>query len=152
MEYMNPALINVLLIEDNPGDIRLTQEALKEDRLKVNLYVTTDGEEATQFLHKQGKYADSPKPDLILLDLNLPKKDGRQVLKDIKSDPVLKSIPVAILTMSSAEEDILQSYRLQANCYITKPMDLNKFMQVIKEIGTFWFAIVKLPPKPGGFK
>ena len=141
------SLINILLVEDNLGDVRLTEEALKENKFKINLDVVNDGEEAIDFLRKQSKYANKPTPDLILLDLNLPKKDGRQVLKEIKSDPDLKFIPVAILTISKSDQDILQAYNLQANCYITKPLDLNKFIEVVRQIENFWLTIVKLPTK-----
>jgi len=147
MENSNPVVINILLVEDNLGDIRLTQEALKENKVSNNLFVVKDGEEAMEFLRKENKYADVPRPDLILLDLNLPKKDGRQVLREIKENRELKSIPVVVLTISSAEEDVLQSYDLQANCYISKPLDLNKFITVVREIENFWFAIVRLPNK-----
>jgi two-component system response regulator len=139
--------ITILLVEDSVGDIRLTQEALKESKLKVDLHVVMDGEEAMDFLNKKNKYSDKPTPDVILLDLNLPKKDGRQVLKEIKESPDLKRIPVAVLTISKAEEDILQTYNLHANCYITKPLDLDKFVEVVKSIENFWFTIVTLPPK-----
>lgn len=139
--------ITILLVEDSVGDIRLTQEALKESKLKVDLHVVMDGEEAMDFLNKKNKYADKPTPDVILLDLNLPKKDGRQVLREIKESPELKRIPVAVLTISKAEEDILQTYNLHANCYITKPLDLDKFVNVVKSIENFWFTIVTLPPK-----
>lgn len=142
-QYMSQLeAVNILLVEDNLGDIRLTTEALKENKLQVNLQVVMDGEEAMSFLHKQGRYADQFTPDL-----NLPKKDGRQVLKEIKEDQDLKSIPVAVLTISSSDKDILQSYNLQANCYIVKPLDLNKFIDVVREIQNFWFTIVKLPSK-----
>ncbi len=137
--------IEILLVEDNIGDARLAQEALKESKLNNNLHHVEDGEEAMDFLRKQGKYVDSPRPDLILLDLNMPKKDGREVLAEIKSDDNLKQIPVVILTVSEAEEDILKSYNLHANCYITKPIDLNQFMRVVKAIKEFWLTIVKLP-------
>lgn len=140
---MNP--IEILLVEDNPGDARLAQEALRESKLRNNLYVAEDGIEAMNFLKKEGKYHGVPKPDLILLDLNLPRMDGREVLKSIKSDEALKRIPVVILTMSSAEEDILKSYNLFANCYITKPIDLEQFIKVVRSIEDFWLTIVKLP-------
>jgi CheY-like chemotaxis protein len=148
MEAMETKLtpINILLVEDNPGDARLAQEALKESKMKNQLYIVTDGMEATDFLFHKGKYSDTPHPDLILLDLNLPKKDGREVLAEIKNDPDLKRIPVVILTISKAEEDILRTYNLHANCYITKPLDLNQFMKVVKSIEDFWLTIVKLPP------
>jgi CheY-like chemotaxis protein len=137
--------VNVLLIEDNPGDVRLTQEAFKEGALSVNLSVTMDGVEATEFLKKAGKYTDAVTPDLILLDLNLPKKDGREVLKDIKTDPQLMRIPVVILTTSNAEQDITKSYNLHANCYINKPVDFDKFFDVIQKIEEFWLTTVILP-------
>ena len=139
-------VVDILLVEDSPGDARLTIEALKESKLRNNLYTVNDGVEATDFLRRQGKYADATRPDLILLDLNLPKKDGREVLAEIKSDDNLKRIPVVILTVSKAEEDILKSYNLHANCYITKPIDMEQFIKVVKSIEDFWFTIVKLPP------
>lgn len=139
--------IEILLVEDNPGDVRLTQEAFKEAKVKNKLHVVQDGEEAIAFLHKEEKYKDAPKPDIILLDLNLPKKDGREVLAEIKEDPDLRRIPVVILTTSKAEEDIIKTYSLHANCYITKPVDLDEFLKVIKSIENFWLVFVKLPPK-----
>jgi len=142
--HVNP--IEVLLIEDSPADVRLTREALKEEKMRINLHVAADGVEAMQFLRRQGKFAQAVQPDLILLDLNLPKKDGREVLKEIKTDESLKKIPVVILTMSKAEEDVLKTYDLHANCYITKPLDLNQFSKVVKSIQEFWMTIVKLPP------
>jgi CheY-like chemotaxis protein len=142
-EYGKP--IDILLVEDNPGDSRLAMEALKESKLRNNLHIVTDGVEAMDFLYKRGKHAQVPRPDLILLDLNLPKKDGREVLAEIKSDPDLKRIPVVILTISKAEEDVLKTYNLHANCFITKPLDLNQFVTVIKSIEDFWLTIVKLP-------
>lgn len=140
--------IEVLLVEDNPGDVRLTREALRDGKMHNNLSVVPDGVEALAFLRRQGKYADAPRPDLILLDLNLPKKDGREVLQDIKADPALQRIPVVVLTSSEAERDIAQAYALHANCYITKPVDLDQFITVVKSIEDFWFTIVKLPPEP----
>jgi CheY-like chemotaxis protein len=137
--------VEVLLVEDNPGDVRLTKEALKEGKLLNNVTVVGDGVEALSFLHRQGKYADAALPDLILLDLNLPKKDGREVLADIKTDDNLRRIPVVVLTTSSAEEDILRTYDLHANCYITKPVDLEQFMRVVKSIEDFWVTVVRLP-------
>jgi two-component system, chemotaxis family, response regulator Rcp1 len=137
--------IQVLLVEDNPGDVRLTKEALKEGKLLNQLTVVGDGVEALSFLRKEGKYADALQPELILLDLNLPKKDGREVLAEIKADPKLRRIPVVVLTTSSAEEDILKIYDLHANCYITKPVDLEQFMGVVKSIEDFWVSVVKLP-------
>ncbi|MDP1633923.1 MAG: response regulator [Gallionellaceae bacterium] len=137
-----------LLVEDNPGDVRLTQEALKSHKVQNNLHVVTDGEEAMAFLHKQGKYASAPRPDIILLDLNLPKKDGREVLAEIKSDPGLKTIPVVIITSSEAEQDVIKSYNLNANCYVTKPVNLDQFIKVVHSINDFWLTIVKLPTNP----
>jgi two-component system response regulator len=138
--------IDILLVEDNPGDSDLAREALENSKLHNDLYVVEDGVEAMAFLRRKGKYAQAPRPDLILLDLNLPKKDGREVLAEIKGDPDLKRIPVVILTISKDEEDILKSYNLHANCYITKPIDLGQFMKVVKSIEDFWLTIVKLPP------
>lgn len=137
--------IDILMVEDNPGDIRLTQEALKENKMNNNLHVVKDGMEAMAFLHHEREYESAPRPDLILLDLNLPRKDGRQVLAEIKGDPALKRIPVVILTTSQAEEDILKSYSLHANCFVTKPVDLDQFMKVVQSIEHFWITIVKLP-------
>ena len=137
-----------LLVEDNPGDVRLTQEALKNHKVQNNLHVVTDGEEAMDFLRRQGKYKDAPRPDIILLDLNLPRKDGREVLAEIKSDPDLKTIPVVIITSSEAEQDIVKSYNLNANCYVTKPVDLDQFIKVVQSINDFWLTIVKLPSAP----
>ena len=136
---------NFLLVEDNPGDVRLTQEALKTHKLQNNLHVAADGEEAMAFLRKQGKYRDAPRPDIILLDLNLPKKDGREVLAEIKSDPVFKTIPVVIISSSEAEQDIIKSYNLNANCYVTKPVNFDQFIKVVQSINDFWLTIVKLP-------
>jgi chemotaxis family two-component system response regulator Rcp1 len=144
----NAMPIEILLVEDSPGDVRLTQEALRDAKVHNTLHVALDGVEATSFLWRQGKHANAPRPDLILLDLNLPKKGGREVLEEIKLDPGLKSIPVVILTTSAAEEDILQSYQLHANCYIIKPVDLDQFLKVVKTIDNFWLAIVKLPSGP----
>jgi chemotaxis family two-component system response regulator Rcp1 len=141
----NATPIEILLVEDSPGDVRLTQEALRDAKVQNNLHIASDGIEAATFLWRQGKHANAPRPDLILLDLNLPKKGGREILEEIKLDPSLKSIPVVILTTSAAEEDILRSYQLHANCYITKPVDLDQFLKVIKTIDNFWLAIVKLP-------
>ncbi len=137
--------IDILLVEDNSGDARLAKEALKDSKIRNNLNVVADGEEAMKYLKKEGEYSDVPRPDLILLDLNLPKKDGREVLKEIKESDEFKRIPVVILTISKAEEDILKSYNLHANCYITKPIDLGQFMKVVKSIENFWLTIVKLP-------
>ncbi len=137
--------IEILMVEDSPGDVRLTLEAFKESKVKNRLYAVSDGIEAMAFLRKEGKYINTPRPDLILLDLNLPKKDGRELLAEIKTDENLKRIPVVILTISQAEEDILGTYDLHANCYITKPVDLDKFLKVVKSIEDFWLTIVKLP-------
>jgi len=138
--------IDILLVEDNPGDERLTREALKEGKVYSNLHWVKDGVEALEFLRKQGKYKGTPRPDIILLDLNLPKKDGREVLQEIKNDDALKRIPVVVLTTSKAEEDVLRTYNLHANCYVTKPVDLEKFMVVVKTIDVFWLTVVTLPP------
>ena len=140
------APVEILLVEDNPADVRLTQEALKEGKVYNNLHWAKDGVEALEFLHRQGKYASAPRPDIILLDLNLPKKDGREVLEEIKRDEALKRIPVVVLTTSKAEEDVLRTYNLHANCYVTKPVDLEKFIVVVRSIDIFWLTIVTLPP------
>ena len=137
--------IEVLLVEDSPGDVRLTREAFKDAKVLVNLHVASDGVEAMDFLNRVGKYPGAPRPDLVLLDLNLPKKDGREVLEEIKESPALKSIPVVILTTSASDADILGSYRLHANCYITKPVDLEGFLTVVRSIDNFWLSVVKLP-------
>jgi len=137
--------VEILLVEDNPGDVRLTQEALKDNKVHNHLHIVGDGVEALAFLRKEGQYAGSPRPDLILLDLNLPKKDGRQVLAEIKADTQLRRIPVVVLTTSKAEEDILRVYDLSANCYITKPVDFEQFIRVVRSIEDFWLAMVKLP-------
>lgn len=139
--------IEILLVEDNPADVRLTQESFKDGKLLHKLNVVTDGVEAINYLNGSGKYADRIIPDMILLDLNLPKKDGREVLEEIKADPGLRNIPVIILTTSEDEEDILKSYNLHANCFITKPVDFIQFTHVIQTISEFWFSVVKLPPK-----
>ena len=139
--------IEVLLVEDNPGDVRLTQEAFKEGRVQNQLNVVGDGEEALLYLRQEGEYADALRPDLILLDLNMPKKDGRQVLQEIKEDDDLKRIPVVILTTSDADEDIIKTYTDGASCYITKPIGLEQFSQVVQAIETFWFTVVKFPPR-----
>jgi CheY-like chemotaxis protein len=138
-------LVDILLVEDNAGDVRLTKEVLRDSKVRNNLMVAVNGDEALCCLRKQGKYKDANRPDLILLDLNLPIKDGRQVLAEIKEDPDLKRIPVVILTTSKAEEDILKTYNLHANCYVTKPVDLDQFVTVVKSLEDFWLAIVKLP-------
>ena len=141
---MNP--FEILLVEDNPADADLTREALSDGRLFHQLHHVTDGVQALQFLRREGKYADVPKPDLVLLDLNLPKMDGRQVLETIKGDPVLRRIPVIVLTSSEAESDIARSYDLHANCYMCKPVDLNQFLETVRQIEEFWLTVVRLPP------
>lgn len=144
-------LIELLLVEDNPGDIRLTQEAFGEGRVTNTLHVVKDGVEAMAFLRREGKHHHAPRPDLILLDLNLPKRDGREILQDIKADEDLKRIPVVVLTTSQAEEDVLKSYNLNANCYICKPVEFEKFLHVVQMIENFWLGIVTLPPdEPNG--
>ncbi|MEH1947702.1 MAG: response regulator [Nostoc sp.] len=139
--------IEVLLVEDNPGDVQLTRIALEDSQISIHLNVVEDGVEAMAFLRKQGKYANLANPDIILLDFNLPKKDGREVLAEIKGDENLKRIPVVVLTTSQAEEDILKAYNLFANCYITKPVDFDRFVKIVQSIENFWFVIVKLPPE-----
>ncbi len=140
--------IQILLVEDNDGDVFLTMEALKEAKIANSVHVVHDGIEAMEFLRREEKYADAPRPDLVLLDLNLPRKDGREVLADVKSDPALRTIPVVVLSSSSAEQDVLQSYDLHANCYIVKPVDFHGLMHVVKSIQDFWVAVVKLPSRP----
>jgi len=142
---MNSKAIEILLVEDNPGDARLTREAFKDGRLLNNLSVVGDGVEALAYLRQQGQYRNSTRPDLILLDLNLPKKDGREVLEEIKADEHLKRIPVVVLTTSSAQEDVARAYGSHANCYITKPVDLDQFLRVAQSIESFWLSLVKLP-------
>jgi two-component system, chemotaxis family, response regulator Rcp1 len=137
--------IEILLVEDNPGDARLTEEALKEGKVRNNLHIARDGVEAMAFLRREGKHKDEPRPDLVLLDLNLPRKDGREVLAEMKEHPELKLIPVVVLTTSEAEQDVLRTYELCANCYITKPVDLEKFMTIVRGIEDFWLTIVRLP-------
>jgi chemotaxis family two-component system response regulator Rcp1 len=137
--------IEILLVEDNPGDVRLTQEVLKEGRIQNVLNVVMDGVEALKYLRREGEYADVADTDLILLDLNLPKLDGREVLAVIKADPVLTHIPVVVLTTSAAEADILAAYNLHANCYITKPVSLDRFVEVVRSIEDFWLSLVRLP-------
>jgi CheY-like chemotaxis protein len=137
--------VEILLVEDNPGDVRLTREALKEGKIRNNLNVVGDGVEALRYLRREGQYAESTRPDLILLDLNLPKMDGREVLEAVKADPSLRLIPIVVLTSSAAEQDIVRAYDLHANCYVSKPVDLDQFIHVVKSIEDFWFSIVKLP-------
>ena len=141
----NLKFVEILLVEDNPGDARLTQEALNDGKIKNNLHIAYDGVEATDFLFRRNEYKDAPRPDLIILDLNLPKKNGQEVLAEIKADPGLKSIPVIVLTISKAEEDIVRSYNLHANCFLIKPIDLNQFFEVVRSIEDFWLSLVKLP-------
>ena len=159
MSQTDRKIVDILLVEDNPGDVRLTEEALQEGKVRINLVSVADGEEAMEFLRKKGRHPGAFRPDLILLDLNLPKKNGFEVLGEIKTDEELKIIPVVVLTTSQAEEDIIESYHLQANAYISKPVDLVQFLSVVKAIEDFWIEIVKLPvsktpridppPKPG---
>jgi two-component system response regulator len=137
--------IQILLVEDNPGDVELTREALHDTKVHMELSVVQDGVEAMAFLRREGRYADAPRPDLILLDLNLPRKDGRGVLSEVKADPVLRHIPVVVLTSSQAEQDIVRAYDLHANCYVTKPVDLDQFVKIVRSIEQFWFTVVKLP-------
>ena len=137
--------VEILLVEDNPGDVELTREALLDTKMHMRLSVVPDGVEALAFLRRERDYADAPRPDLILLDLNLPKKDGRGVLAEIKEDPSLRQIPVVVLTSSQAEQDIVRAYELHANCYVTKPVDLDQFVKIVRSIEQFWFTIVKLP-------
>lgn len=145
-KYRSQTPADILLVEDNPGDVRLTQEAFKEGQICNNLHVATDGIEALDFLHQRGEYADVPKPDIILLDLNLPRKDGDEVLEEIRADPKLKCLPVIVLTSSSAEEDVIRSYKLQANAFLTKPVDPAEFVEVVKSFQQFWLSVVRLPP------
>lgn len=139
--------IEILMVEDNPGDVRLAQEALKGGKVWNNLHVVEDGVSALDFLYRREPYGEAPRPDMILLDLNLPRKDGREVLATIKADKRLQSIPVIVLTSSQAEEDILRAYHLSANCYITKPVDFGQFIKIVRTIEEFWLMIVALPPK-----
>jgi chemotaxis family two-component system response regulator Rcp1 len=138
--------IEILLVEDNPGDVRLTREVLKESKVRSNLHVVEDGMKAMAYLRRESKYADAVRPDIVLLDLNLPKKDGREVLIGIKTDEDLKRIPVVILTTSEDERDILEAYNNHVNCYVTKPLDIDQFTKIVKSIEDFWLTIVKLPP------
>jgi len=147
MKRVDALAVDILLVEDNPGDVRLTKEALRDAKVLNEIYVAKDGVEAMEFLNKKGKFAKAPTPDMILLDLNLPRKDGREVLAEVKKDTKLKHIPVIVLTTSKADEDIIRSYNLHANAYITKPVDLNRFVEIMHALEEFWFTIVKLPPK-----
>ena len=142
-----PAAIEILLVEDNPADVRLTQEALRESKVANNLHTVSDGVQALQFLRREGEHAEAPRPDLILLDLNLPRLSGREVLEQVKEDPDLRRIPVVVLTTSEAEQDIVRSYELHANAYVRKPVDFEQFTEVVRLIEDFWFTVVKLPPK-----
>jgi chemotaxis family two-component system response regulator Rcp1 len=142
----NATPIQILLVEDNPGDVRLTQEALKEGKILHQMHVAPDGLEAMAYLKREGKYTEAPRPDLIFLDLNLPKKDGREVLNEIKTDPTLRRIPVVILTTSRDEQDVLRSYNLYANAYVTKPVGLEQFLAVVRSVEDFWLTVVRLPP------
>ena len=147
---MSDALaIQILLVEDSPGDVRLTQEVLRDARIANELHVVGDGEQAMAFLRREGELADRPRPDLVMLDLNLPRKDGREVLSEIRADPELERVPVIVLTTSEAEKDILRSYELAADAYITKPIDLSEFIAVVRSIETFWLSIVRVPEDAG---
>jgi CheY-like chemotaxis protein len=147
MISMQGAAIQVLLVEDNPGDVRLTEEAFRDAKVRLEMFVARNGVVAMDFLHRRGEFAAVPRPDLILLDLNLPRKSGREVLREIKGDASLKTIPVVILTTSASDVDVESSYLLHANCYITKPVDMEGFLTVVKTIDEFWLSVVKLPPK-----
>lgn len=144
-EMVSSRPIEILLVEDNPGDARLTREALREGKIRNNLHHVRDGVEALMFLRREGEYAKAPMPDLVLLDLNLPRKDGREVLAEMKQDLRLRTVPVVVLTTSEAESDIVRSYELHANCYITKPVGLEQFIAIVREIESFWLAVVTLP-------
>ncbi|HEV2392187.1 MAG TPA: response regulator [Verrucomicrobiae bacterium] len=147
MNKLEGDVVEILLVEDSPSDTELTIEALREAKVRNHLSIVEDGVEAMDFLHRRGGYADEPRPDLIMLDLNLPRKDGRQVLAEIKGNETLKNIPVVVLTTSRAEQDVLRAYNLHANCYITKPVDFGQFLKVIRSIESFWLFVVTLPPK-----
>jgi CheY-like chemotaxis protein len=147
MSNRNEETADILLVEDNPGDVRLTEEAFEQGHIHNTLHVTTDGVEALDFLHQRGEHADAPRPDIVLLDLNLPRMNGDEVLEEIRADPKLERLPVIVLTSSSAEEDILRSYRLQANAFLTKPVDPAEFVDTIRTFQQFWLSIVRLPPR-----
>lgn len=144
-ETQSPSPIEILLVEDSPGDIRLTRETLRDAKVANRLHVVTDGVEAMLFLNKRGAHENAPSPDLVLLDLNLPRKDGHEVLAEMKSDPVLRRIPVVVLTTSQAEQDVVRSYNLHANCFVSKPVDLDQFARIVQSIENFWFTVVRLP-------
>lgn len=146
-KQFGPKPAQILLVEDNPGDVRLTEEAFKQGRIENDLHVVSDGNEALEFLYQRGEYADAPRPDLILLDLNLPRKDGEDVLEELKDDSELRSIPVIVLTSSRAEEDVVRSYELHANAYLTKPVDPDEFIETVRAFEKFWFSVVRLPPE-----
>ena len=145
-DIANARPIDILLVEDDPGDVLITREALEHSKVKNTLHTVVDGEEALAFLRQEGDFAGATRPDLILLDLNLPRRDGREVLAEIKSDPELRRIPVVVLTTSQAEEDILRSYDLHANAFVTKPVDFQRFVDVVRQVDEFFFAVVRLPP------
>jgi CheY-like chemotaxis protein len=147
---MNPRAIEILMVEDNEGDVILTREALKAAKVANHVSVARDGVEAMEFLRRSGQFASAPRPDLVLLDLNLPRRNGRQVLADMKSDPALRAIPVVVLTSSKAEEDVAKAYELQANCYIVKPVDLGNLIQIVGAIDSFWLSVVRLPANEEG--
>ncbi|WP_256392633.1 response regulator [Natronoarchaeum rubrum] len=140
---------DILLVEDNPGDVRLTEEAFREGQIKNTLHVVNDGVDALEFLRQRGEYADAPRPDIVLLDLNLPRKDGDEVLDEIRDDPALEALPVVVLTSSEAQEDIVQSYELKANAFLTKPVDPEEFIEVVRTFQEFWLSVVRLPPEDG---
>lgn len=144
--------ITILMAEDNPDDVELTREALRDSKIAIDLVHVNDGVEALAYLRRQGAYANAAQPDLLLLDLNMPRKDGREVLNEVRADPVLRDIPVVVLTTSGAEEDVAAAYGLNANCYIQKPVDFDQFIKVVQSIEQFWFTVVKLPPKQRGGK
>lgn len=147
---MTPPLTHILLVEDSAADIRLTREALRDAQVKYELHVVSDGAAAMDFLHRRGPHVDAPLPDLVILDLNLPRKGGKEVLAEMKSDDALRSIPVAVLTTSAADLDILESYDLGANCDLTKPVDLDQFLRVVRSVEEFWLGVVRLPPRSDG--
>lgn len=147
MAQRRDKMIEILMVEDNPADVRLTKEAFRDAKVLNSMSVASDGEEAMEFLRRRGRHKDAPRPDIILLDLNLPKKDGRAVLEEIKEDPDLRRIPVVVLTTSEDEKDILRAYDLHVNAYITKPVDLDQFIKIVESVEDFWLSVVKLPPK-----